>query len=108
MAQGGTIQISGHTVNVSDTCVTIYESYQVKKKDFKKFYKEIRDRFPENVVMTKRKDCGMNMEWATHNFLYNLKIKRDHTTDVDINYPLKWYAKLGYALVGPIAWIFIK
>ena len=108
MAQGETIQISGHTVNVSDNCVKIYDSYQVSKKDFKKFYKEIRNEYPENKVMKERKDCGLNMEWATHNFLYNLDFKRSQTKDVDLNYPQKWYVKLAYALVGPIAWLFIK
>ena len=37
---------------------------------------------------------------VTHNRLYRWGIKRDHTADVDLNYPLKWYVELIYRILG--------
>ena len=50
----------------------------------------------------------MVLEWAAHNMLYNLNIQRERTKDVDLDYPQKWYYKVGYGICGVVALIFIK
>ena len=92
---------------VSDNNLQLIDSYKVSKKRFDGELNRIEAIHPVSDVW-KRSRCSMKLEWATHNGLYALGIKRDHTKDVDINYPQKWYAKVGYTICGALFWIFIK
>lgn len=88
--------------------IRIIDSCYVSKKDFDFVLNTIREDNPDNVVMSNRKNPGMRREWATHNLLYSLHLWRDHTKDVDLNYPQKWYVSLTYGIVGFFAMLFIK
>ena len=85
----------------------IFDSYKVSKKCFHSTLKQIRCLHPKSEIWN-RKEWLMQLEWATHNFLYNLHILRSHTADVDLNYPQCFLAKIGYTIFGAIAWLFIK
>ncbi len=92
---------------ISDSDLKIFDSYKVSKKDFCEVLYGIERREPNYKVWCRAKWL-MSLEWATHNALYCLHIKRSSTKDVDLNYPLAWYEKFGYTIVGAIVWLFIK
>lgn len=47
-------------------------------------------------------------EWATHNVLYALGIRRSKTADVDFEYPQKWYLRFCYSVIGFLVFPFIE
>ncbi len=56
----------------------------------------------------KRTINSLKKEWATHNLCYKLGIARNRTKDVDLNYPLKWYMRILYSVIGTVALWIIK
>jgi len=72
---------------VTDSVVTIKDSYLFSKNEFPIILNDIEDNYPDNPVMLNRSRFGMKMEWATHNALYNMNIERERTRDVDLEYP---------------------
>ena len=93
---------------VSDNNIYINNSYSYSKKSFSTVYSVLRSLYPDNAVLVNRSDYSLSCEWATHNLLYDLHIFRARTANVDLNYPQKWYEKIGYFLVGSIALLLIK
>lgn len=93
---------------VSDSCITIYDSWEVSKHDFDSVLFEIETAYPENKVICERSMCSLKLEWACHNFLYKINYKRKRTKDTDLEYPQPWYMKIGYTLGGIMVWLFIK
>jgi hypothetical protein len=91
---------------VTDNNIHINNSCNYEKSSFDIVFQYLRDKYPTNQVLLNRKDRSLAKEWATHNLLYNMRIARDHTKDLDLNWPQKWYVKLGYCIVGTVAlWI---
>ena len=95
-------------VTCTDDDVKIVDSCTVSKHDFQGVLQRTFDVYPDSVVLKNRKWWHIKLEWSTHNFLFSIGMWRSHTKDVDINYPMKWYEKLAYLLVGPICWLLIK
>lgn len=62
----------------------------------------------ELEVFGNRSKFSLMMEWAAHNFCYALGIARARTSDADLNYPQKWYARIGYTVAGILVWLFIR
>lgn len=96
--------------SVTDTCVTIFDSYKVSKKDFEVCLDDLRSRY-DVTVFRKRNNKSMTDEWACHNFIYNIDIFnlfRSRTKNVDMQYPLTWWEKIVYPCVGWFCKIFIK
>lgn len=102
-----TLVIEGIEYKLEKNNIHVVDSYKVPKKKIKPFLTELRKRH-EHVVLENRSDCSLKSEWVTHTFLYNLKIRRSSTKDVDLNYPQKWYVKIGYIVVGILGLIFTK
>lgn len=86
----------------------IFDSYQYPGKDFRTILSDIKFQNPGAFLFKARCICGMCLEWATHNFLYKIGYQRERTQDVDLDYPQKWYYKIGYSVIGvlvyPIVW----
>lgn len=93
---------------LSDVDLKVFDSYNVSKKEFEPFINYVKEENPDVSLFKKRKVWHMCLEWAAHNFLYILHICRSSTKDVDLNYPLPWYEKIGYVIIGGIGWLFIK
>ena len=96
---------------VMPTCITVYDSYKVSKKEFNPFLNDLREGYIGNIVLYERSNWNLTNEWAFHNFLYNIDIFglfRSHTKDVDMQYPLTWYEKIIYPTLGFISKLFIK
>lgn len=92
---------------VSQNNIHIIASWRISKKEFDAKLDNIAALYPDCEVLIRRKRWHLKFEWATHNALYDLGIARERTADIDLNYPLKWYAKIGYAIAGFFVWIFI-
>lgn len=100
----------GHVVQYSLTTTNLHivDSYQIPGRDFREVLKDIRIENPGSFLFKARGICGMCLEWSTHNFLYKIGYQRERTQDVDIDYPQKWYYKVGYAIAGVLVWSFIR
>lgn len=93
--------------HVTPNNIHIYDSWIYGKHGFQSRLELIQEEHPECLVFQHRCYWGMKMEWATHNFLYNIGYKPERTGDVDLNWPQKWYTSIAYAIAGPVAWLFI-
>ena len=67
----------------------------------------IRERHPDSLVWNRSMD-SLKHEWAVHNAFHALGLVRKQSADTDLNWPQPWYVRLGYALVGRIAWRVIR
>ena len=96
---------------ISKDNIKIKDSWEVPKKKFPRILAQIQLKIEVEHLeceVFNRSYFSLEMEWATHNFLYMLHIARSHTKDVDLNYPQKWYEAIFYFVFGIIGWIFIK
>ena len=85
---------------VSDSCVTIQNSYTVDSRCvMRDILNDLRNDFSSSVF-DNRSNTSMIFEWVAHNNLYKLHICRSHTKDVDFEYPQKWYFRLAWFLLG--------
>lgn len=88
--------------------IHISDSYLTPKADFDKVLNAYSKRHPGNEVFRFRSRFSLKTEWATHNALYGLGIRREQTKDLDLNYPQKVWERLAYPLIGCVVWPFIK
>lgn len=93
---------------IKPTNIHIDNSYLWSKKDCKKTLLELRELYPDNLVLLCRSDKSLLNEWYVHTFLYSIGLWRKHTQDVDLNYPQKWYEKIIYTVFGLFAGLFIE
>lgn len=93
---------------ISDNNIHIYYSYKYTQDEFRTAIMHLRYMYPNNSVLCNRSDSSLMREWAAHTLLWKLNCYRSRTADVDLNYPQKWYVKLGYFLFGNFALLFLK
>lgn len=98
--------MKGYTI--TDNNINIKDSYLYPKKMFSIVFNTLRKDHPNNNVLLHRTDKSMAREWAAHNLLWDLNIYRSRTKDIDLNYPQKWYVRLGYFILGSFALLVIK
>lgn len=92
--------INGYVCTVTANNVHIKDSYKVSSKsEMKEMLYAIQYRHPECKTFNRSYESLIS-EWRTHNRLYRWGFKRNHTADVDLDYPLKWYMKLAYKILG--------
>ena len=87
--------------------IRLKSSYEVSKDDFEQELASIREQHPDSLVWNRSMD-SLKREWAVHNAFHTLGLVRRKTADTDLNWPQKWFVRLGYAIAGTIAWPFIK
>ena len=87
--------------------IKLFDSCFVSKNRFQYEIDKIRNLHPTCHLWI-RSDGSIRREWAARNWAYSLGIKHDRTADVDLNFEQKWYARLGYFVVGSIALFVIK
>lgn len=81
---------------VTKNNIHIENSYEIRNPfTMNDILNEIRKQYESDVLLY-RSNWSLIREWITHNNLYILGYKREQTKDVDLNYPQKWYHKLGY------------
>lgn len=82
--------------------IHIKNSYLInKKKEMKDFINYIRSLYTiEQCAPLCRSNFSLCCEWKAHNRLYHLGIYPLRTKSVDLNYPQRWYEKLGYFILG--------
>lgn len=88
-------------------CVTIYDSYKVRKCNMRKELKAIEaETKPGDTVVFNRSFFSLKCEWICHNFLYNLHVKREQTKDVDLDNPAD-HPEWMYIVGGIAVWVFV-
>ena len=92
---------------ISPNNIQLKSSFEVKKDDFEQELESIRALHPECLVWN-RSLKSLMLEWAVHNAFHALGFVRKQTADTDLNWPQKWYIRLGYYVFGIIVWPFIK
>ena len=92
---------------VSSNNIQLKSSFEVRKKDFERELAAIREAYPDSLVWN-RTIRSLKREWAVHNAFHALGIVRKQTADTDLNWPQKWYFRIGYAIAGFLIWPFIK
>ena len=92
---------------VSSNNIKLKSSYEVGKDDFERELAVIREQHPDSLVWNRSID-SLKREWAAHNAFHALGLVRKQTADTDLNWPQPWFIRLGYDLLGRIAWLFIK
>lgn len=92
---------------VSSNNIKLKSSYEVGKDDFERELAVIREQHPDSLVWNRSID-SLKREWAAHNAFHALGLVRKQTADTDLNWPQPWFIRLGYDLLGRIAWPFIK
>lgn len=93
--------------NISSKDLQLKSSFKVRKAAFERELAKIREKHPDSQVW-KRSLRSLKREWAAHNALHALGILRNRTSDTDLNWPQPWYIRLGYAILGTLAWPFIE
>jgi len=92
---------------VSSNNIRLKLSYEVSKDDFERELAAIRKLHPDCLVWNRSFD-SLKREWAVHNAFYALGLMHKQTAHTDLNWPQKWFIRMGYAIAGTIAWPFIK
>lgn len=102
-----TINYYGLDVNFNATNedLIIYDSYSIRHAHYSNILWRIKEATPDCPIWEKRSKWSIECEWAVHNLLYKLGIKREHTKDVNLNYNLKWYEKIAYVGLGSLIFI---
>ena len=93
--------------NISSNDLQLKSSFLVRKGDYERVLAEIREAHPECLVWN-RSIRSLKREWAAHNAFHALGLLRKRTGDTDLNWPQKWYIRIGYAVLGTIVWPFVK
>ena len=92
---------------VSENNIHLESSFKVRKEEFERELKALREQNPESQVWNRSID-SLKREWAAHNAFHALGVFRSRTAHMDLNWPQPWFIRLGYAIIGRIAWPFIK
>ena len=93
---------------VGPTAITLRDSYQVSKIHFERQLLRIRNLYPTHAIFSARSMGSLKREWAGHNALYALGIKRSRTRDCDLEYPQQWHVKVAWDVLGFLVWPWIK
>ena len=82
-------------------------SYESSKDVFERELEAIRAEHPDCLVWNRSME-SLKREWAAHNAFHALGLVRNKTADTDLNWPQNWLSRMGYTIVGSLAWRFIK
>ena len=93
--------------DISSYNIQLKSSFEISKEDFELELEAIRAEHPDCLVWNRSMD-SLKREWAAHNTFHALGLVRKQTADTDLNWPQPWLARLGYSIVGSLAWRFIK
>lgn len=92
--------INNHVCTITSNNIHIKDSYDVvSKSEMTEILYAIQHNHPECNTF-KRGYTSLIHEWRTHNRLYRLGYQKSRTGSVDLNYPLNWYIKLAYFILG--------
>jgi len=92
---------------VSLHCVSILDSYKVRKCTMRRVLKAIRKSDGDNTSVFKNRSLfSLKMEWICHNFLYEIDYQRWRTQDCDLDDPAD-HPEWLYIICGLLVWLFV-
>ncbi len=83
--------------------IHIADSFKALKNDIFDIIKELREKYPNNEVLNNRTDESLRWEWLAHNLLYKLRLFRNRTKDLGLEYPQSKWLQFWYKVIGKIA-----
>ena len=86
--------------------IKLIDSCLVPKQMMGRELQSIRNLLPSCPIW-QRSERSLRLEWAAHNAAYALRIVRERTEDVDLNFHLPWYAEVFYWVFGSMALLII-
>lgn len=95
------------TADISPNNISIHDSYKItSREDMDNILQYIRycTEISEYPVIKYTNNKQLIREWCTHNLLYDFGILKERTKTVDLDYPQKWYFKLGYFIGSLLYW----
>lgn len=101
--------IYGLDITITNNNIHIQDSYKVESRSTKGTIIESIREYMEDYApqmdypLKHRTNKSAVREWVAHNNLYKLNIERQRTGSVDLDYPQKWYEKLGYFILSIIS-----
>ena len=94
----------GYSYNPDNPCFYIKDSYKItNKKQIKEILEQIHTTRKYSQLQTlgyTRSLSSEYREWAAHNVLYRLNIKRDHTATTDFEQKEAWWKRVVYAILS--------
>ena len=87
--------------------ILITDAYKYKAKEVKGEIKKLREENPAHKGLQLRSDRSYLNEWAVHALCYRWNIKRERTKDADLQFEMEPEVKFAYAVLGPIARLFL-
>ena len=94
---------------ISSNNICVLDSWKYTKSKFLGLLdNDLREHYPDHVVLTERTDKSLLREWGLHTLLYKLGMWKSHTKDVDLNYPQSRITSFVYWLFGGLSLIFLK
>lgn len=104
-------EIKNNTINVIISKYNIHINNSINiiyKEDMEDILNEYRHKYNNSVfydfIINKRSIKSMTYEWGAHNLLYQIRLCKSHTKDVNLNYK-PFYKRICYYILG---WIWFK
>lgn len=100
------INVNGLNVQyeLSQNNLKIYDSYRFKTKaEMNLILDEIQEIHPSCDIWKQRSRKSLIWEWKTHNWFFNNFWYVQHTKDVDLEFPQKFYYKIAYFVASIFA-----
>lgn len=90
--------------SISDQFLTIHESHKVRSvTGMKEVLERVRrENIGKDYPILRRTDRDIIDEWKVHNLFYNLHVFRLHTGTVDLEYPQRWWFRIGYRVLSKL------
>lgn len=95
-------------MKVTDSVITIYDSYLMSKEDFIDTLYFMRNIYTDNKVLLNRNNYSLLCEWAVHKVLFKLGILKNRTKDVDLNLFSSVFINIIYCILGTLFLTFLK
>ena len=85
---------------IYDANIHIRDSYKIKSKSkMIEILYAIKHKYPDCKTFL-RNEKSLLSEWRAHNRLYCIGYKRNHTKDVDLEYPVNKKYEILYRIIG--------
>lgn len=80
---------------------TIADSYKTRSRaEMCDVIRKNKSKHPVPAPLYFRSVYSLVDEWRAHNLLYDLHLFRNHTKDVDFEYPQRWYLSIIWAFLS--------
>ena len=97
------LELNGYEIEVelTDTCLKIYDSYKIEGNDLKRQFINLIVTIWPHILKTRSVNSLIN-EWKVHNAFFNRGWEIERTADTDLELVQTWYHKILYWLLSKV------